>query len=67
MGLNIAVVELRKNVMVIVLSTRNTIIPLDAEVCNNVIGTYVIAIVNLKYKNIFNCSSIVDSNGGGTD
>lgn len=53
--------------MVIVLSTRNTVIPLDAEICNNVIGTYVIAIVNLKYKNIFNCSSIVDSNGGGTD
>lgn len=46
------------------LSTRKTVIPLVVEICNNFSGIYVIAAANLKYKNIFNCTSIVYSHGG---
>lgn len=44
-------------------STRKIVIPLVDEICNNFIGLYVIATVNLKYENIFNCSTITYSDG----
>lgn len=44
-------------------TTRKIAIPLVVETCNNFTGIY--ASVNLRYKYIFNCSSIMNSNGKG--